>query len=232
MNKYIKTFDTDADYQSFISGEFDKPNLSYVESTGDVYYNDVDPGPTDIFFDSDQYTMYGGEGETLTESFTVSDDLGNDVTSLCSYTFSPNDKGVYADGGYFTVDSAEEGQYNVSVTATYGELTTTATISLQVAAVAHLIQFDSDQYTLSGTEGDTIQQQFAVTDDNGNDISMDCAYSFTPNDTDLVVSDVGGEYYAFDASSVSAGQYTVAVEATYNGMLATTEVVMDIAAAE
>ena len=39
MAKYLKLFDTHAEYEAFIQTDFDKPNVSYCKDNDDVHYN-------------------------------------------------------------------------------------------------------------------------------------------------------------------------------------------------
>ena len=38
MAKYLKLFDTQAEYEAFIQTDFDKPNVSYCKDNDDVHY--------------------------------------------------------------------------------------------------------------------------------------------------------------------------------------------------
>ena len=233
------------DYVSIDNGEFVADDLavgtyqttatatySYksatVSTTATINISVQEKQPTSISFGSQKYRMNGNEYDALSANFTVTDDLNNDVTSLCSYSFAPNDKGVYVDNGYFKVDSAIAGQYDVTVTATYGQLTNTATVEFRVVDLADSISFDSNSYTMTGTEGDPITQAFTVTDDLNNDVTSLCSYSFSPNDTGITASNG-----SFDASSVSQGTYSVTVTATYaaRNLTTTATISMDIASA-
>ena len=42
MAKYLKLFDTHAEYESFIQTDFDKPNVSYCKDNNEVHYNPVE----------------------------------------------------------------------------------------------------------------------------------------------------------------------------------------------
>ena len=42
MAKYLKLFDTHAEYESFIQTDFDKPNVSYCTDNNEVHYNPVE----------------------------------------------------------------------------------------------------------------------------------------------------------------------------------------------
>lgn len=202
-----------------------------VTTTATINISVTEIQPTSISFGSESYTMNGNEYAALSTQFSVSDNLGNDVTALSSYSFEPNDKGLYADGGYFKVDSATAGIYSITVTATYGSLTNTATISMAVVDYPDSISFDSNSYSMSGTEGDTITQSFTVTDDLSHDVTSNCSFSLSPNNTGLTASNG-----TFDASAVAEGTYSVTVTATYqsgNGrtLTATATVAMEIASA-
>jgi len=43
MGKYLKLFETHAEYESFIQTDYDKPNVSYCEDNNEVHYNPIEP---------------------------------------------------------------------------------------------------------------------------------------------------------------------------------------------
>ena len=217
-------------YQTIATATYSYKSAT-VTATATINISVEEEKATSISFGAASYTISGNEHAALSAQFNVEDNLGNDITSLCAYSFSPNDKGVYADGGYFKVDSAIAGTYNITVTATYGELTNTATIAMSVVDYPDSISFDSNSYTMTGNVGDTITQAFTVTDDLNNNVTSQCTYAFSPNNTGLIVSGS-----SFDASSVAEGTYSVTVTATYtsgNGstLTATATVSMEIQSA-
>ena len=42
MAKYLKLFDTHAEYESYIQTDFDKPNVSYCTDNNEVHYNPIE----------------------------------------------------------------------------------------------------------------------------------------------------------------------------------------------
>lgn len=42
MNENLKTFATQADYDAYIAGNYDKPNVSYIEATDEVKFTDYE----------------------------------------------------------------------------------------------------------------------------------------------------------------------------------------------
>ena len=46
MGKYLKLFDTHAEYETFIQTDYDKPNVSYCDDNKDVHYNPIPPKAT------------------------------------------------------------------------------------------------------------------------------------------------------------------------------------------
>ena len=42
MAKYLKLFETHAEYEQYVSGDFEKPNVSHCEDQGDVHYNPIE----------------------------------------------------------------------------------------------------------------------------------------------------------------------------------------------
>ena len=137
-------------YQTIATATYSYKSAT-VTATATINISVEEEKPTSISFDSNSYSLSGTEGETITESFTVTDNLSNDVTALCSYAFSPNDTGITASNGTFDASSVLAGTYSVTVTATYGELTTTATISMDIAASG----FDNQYLTFEALESGT-----------------------------------------------------------------------------
>ena len=186
------------------------------------------PAPQSISFDSASYSISGTAGDpSLTQSFTVEDDLGNIVTADCSFDCNP-DVGLNVVPGEFDATSMSEGSYSTTVTATYGELTVTATVNIEIAAPApQSISFDSASYSISGTVGDpSLKAYFDVEDDLGNIVTGDCTYTFSPDNTGLDISITRrGE---FDATTMAAGTYTVTATATYGELTATATVNVEI----
>lgn len=66
--------------------------------------------------------------------FTVTDNNDVDVTDLCTYELDEEFEGLVVGDGYIsvTIGSTEAGTYERTLTATYGELTATATIQITV----------------------------------------------------------------------------------------------------
>ena len=90
--------------------------------------------PTSISFDQNSYSISNVEGISASAgSFTITDDLGNDVTESCTITFSPNDTGLYTSGYDFYTEQMSAGTYSVDVTADYNGLTATATVDIDIA---------------------------------------------------------------------------------------------------
>ena len=126
-------------------------------------------------------------------------------------------------GAVGTVTFAQEGTATLKIG--YGDVTKTQEVEVGPEPVRS-ISFNADTYTLSGTEGDTITETFTVTTDKGDNVTGDCTYSLQPNDTGLTSSNG-----TLDASSVTAGNYSVTITATYNGLTATATVSLTIASA-
>ena len=185
-------------------------------------------GPSSISFDQNSYSASEiPEGQPVTVSlFSVTDDLGNEVSSDCTYSFSPNTTSLYVDDTQFCVTGSDPaGTYSVDVTATYEGLTATATVDFEIIASGpQSISFDQNSYSISNEEGDDSPVgSFTITNDLGDDITSDCTYSFSPNDTGLYVQDS-----SFYTDQMPAGTYSVDVTADYNGLTATATVNVDI----
>ena len=199
--------------------------LLVVNSDFERLWNE--PMPT-ISFDNATYSLAGEVGTTLSASFAIFDNKDVDVTGQCEITLD-NDN-VSIEDGMFVCDDLEVGTYQTIATATYSyksaTVTATATINISVEEEKPTsISFDSNSYSLSGTEGETITESFTVTDNLSNDVTALCSYSFSPNDTGITASNG-----TFDASSVLAGTYSVTVTATYGELTTTATISMDIAA--
>lgn len=87
-----------------------------------------------ISFDTQNYNFAGDEGQFLTADFAVTTDKGDDVTADCTYSVSPSNTGLVVDGTTGTIDpnAVAAGDYNVSLTATYGQLTAHAGVTMHV----------------------------------------------------------------------------------------------------
>ena len=66
--------------------------------------------------------------------FTVTDNNDVDVTNLCTYELDEEFEGLVIENGAIvvTIGSTAAGTYERTLTATYGELTATATIQITV----------------------------------------------------------------------------------------------------
>lgn len=160
-------------YQTIATATYSYKSAT-VTATATINISVEEEQPTSISFDSNSYSLSGTEGETITESFTVTDNLSNDVTALCSYSFLPNDTGITASNGTFDASSVLAGTYSVTVTATYGELTTTATISMDIAASG----FENQYFTLEALESGT----FTLTIPAGVDSTYMTSISYSVDD--------------------------------------------------
>ena len=188
-------------------------------------------GPSSISFETDHFTIQGPERGTIEspELVVITDDLGNDVTEYCNFTFDPDDKDIHADQNsgspIYSNGSSPAGTYSVEMTADYNGLTATATVDVDITAPSS-ISFDQNSYP-----GDEIPEGqhsavafFSVTDDLGNEVTYDCTYSFSPNTTSLYVD--GSQFCVADSDP--AGTYSVDVTATYEGLTATATVDFEI----
>ena len=104
MAKYLKLFETHAEYESFIQTDYDKPNVSHCEDQGGVYYNPfVPPLPNNIitYEASEKLTettsdkssgLHPSKFGTTMVSHTFEDGVGtiefeDDVTTFGDYAF-------------------------------------------------------------------------------------------------------------------------------------------------
>ena len=46
MADYLKSFATQADYDAYIAGSYDKPNVSYIEATDETIFTNYEDGPS------------------------------------------------------------------------------------------------------------------------------------------------------------------------------------------
>ena len=82
MAKYLKLFETHAEYEQYVSGDFEKPNVSHCEDQGDVHYN---PMPVIIATDDTNLPLmniartYGWIKQDATEFY---DSEANNVTNI------------------------------------------------------------------------------------------------------------------------------------------------------
>ena len=82
MAKYLKLFETHAEYEQYVSGDFEKPNVSHCEDQDDVHYN---PMPVIIATDDTNLPLmniartYGWVKQDATEFY---ESEANDVTDI------------------------------------------------------------------------------------------------------------------------------------------------------
>ena len=102
MAKYLKLFETTAEYEAFISADFDKPNVSYCEDNNEVYYSPLTEPNNIITYEasaklaettSDKDSgLHTNKFNATIVSHTFENGVGtiefeDDVTSIGSYAF-------------------------------------------------------------------------------------------------------------------------------------------------
>ena len=104
MGKYLKLFETTAEYESFIQTDYDKPNVSYCEDNNEVHYNPIEPPlPNNVIryeaseklaetTSSKTAGLHTNAFNTTIKSHTFEDGVGiiefeEDVTSINKYAF-------------------------------------------------------------------------------------------------------------------------------------------------
>ena len=135
MKKYIRVFDTQAEYNSFISGDVLKPNVSYIRGTDEVYYNGAE-FPWEIGEVNNrglQFNTSGYNSETdtleidLTSKYVAfynsdifDEAYADDPTVLGSiqiideYTGNAFDT-PYSEYAVYILDTLDEGEYTISI---------------------------------------------------------------------------------------------------------------------
>ena len=116
MAKYLKLFETHAEYEQYVSGNFEKPNVSHCVQEDDVHYNPwthADEYLTFVAKESSTFTFtpqssnvisYSTDGgETWTEGNTVSVNNGDKVMWKGTMTPSSNGIGKFGASGNFDV---------------------------------------------------------------------------------------------------------------------------------
>ena len=95
MAKYLKLFDTHAEYEAFIQTDFDKPNVSYCKDNNDVHYNPLPyQGFCKLTLNNGSTVELEGSGElvnTMVGSYKeslVSAEIGELCTSIGDGAFS------------------------------------------------------------------------------------------------------------------------------------------------
>lgn len=66
MADYLKTFATQADYDAYIAGNYDKPNVSYIEATDETIFTNYEDGP-----EGPDSTLVGIKNEDWSSSQTT-----------------------------------------------------------------------------------------------------------------------------------------------------------------
>ena len=90
MGKYLKLFDTHAEYETFIQTDYDKPNVSYCEDNNEVHYN---PMPVIIATDDTNLPLmniaraYGWVKQDATEFYESEANNVTDITRGIVNTF-------------------------------------------------------------------------------------------------------------------------------------------------
>ena len=77
MGKYLKLFETHAEYEAYIQTDFDKPNVSHCEDQDDVHYNPI-PDP----YSGHEYVDLGLSSGTLWATMNVG---ASDITDYGNY---------------------------------------------------------------------------------------------------------------------------------------------------
>lgn len=65
MADYLKTFATQADYEAYIAGSYDKPNVSYIEATDETIFTNYEDGPAGSEYVLDSVKIADFTGTTL-----------------------------------------------------------------------------------------------------------------------------------------------------------------------
>ena len=120
-----------------------------------------------ISFDSATYTLSGTEGDAITGSFSVTTNRGDDVTADCTYTLNPGNTGLTASAGSLDASAVAAGTYSVTLTANYGNMTATATVSMEIAAAVSYITFADPAVKAIcvqnwGSDGEITEEQAAA----------------------------------------------------------------------
>ena len=87
MGKYLKLFDTHAEYESFIQTDFDRPNVSYCMDNDEVHYNPLPyQGFCKLALNDGSIVELEGSGElvsTMIDSYKASI-VSAEIGELCT----------------------------------------------------------------------------------------------------------------------------------------------------
>ena len=78
MKKYLTLFNSHAEYEQYVSGNFEKPNVSHCVQEDDVHYNPLHD------YSKDYLTFVALEDGTI--SFNILDSMGTDMITSISYS--------------------------------------------------------------------------------------------------------------------------------------------------
>ena len=133
MKKYIRVFDTQQEYNTFISGDVLKPNVSYIRSTDEVYYNGAEfPWEIgEVNIRGLQFSTSGYDSNTDTLSIDLSnkyvafydDDIWqgvSDPTDLGNIRIVNEDTGIdftnaYSEDAVYILDTITAGEQTISI---------------------------------------------------------------------------------------------------------------------
>ena len=89
MADYLRIFSTMADYEAYIAGSYDKPNVSYIEATGETIYTNYEDEPAgpDTVLESVKIADFTGTTFNAGTSYITEANVPEGVTSIGSSAF-------------------------------------------------------------------------------------------------------------------------------------------------
>ena len=95
MADYLRIFSTMADYEAYIAGSYDKPNVSYIEATGETIYTNYEDEPTaDTVITGLKIADFTGTNFNRADKYITEAVVPEGVTTLKNYS------GNYHDGAF------------------------------------------------------------------------------------------------------------------------------------
>ena len=141
MAKYLKLFETHAEYEQYVSGDFEKPNVSHCVQEDDVHYN---PMPHD--YSKDYLTFVALESGTFT--FTPKK---NNIIS-----YSTDDGETWTEGNSVSVSNGDKVMWKGTMTPS----------STGIGNFGSTAEFDVQGNVMSLLYGDGFKNQTVLTGKN------------------------------------------------------------------